>query len=82
MIRKPIESIDGAIVKTLEADDILFINSSHVIRPQGDVVYEYLFLLGSLRPGVIVHAHDIFTPRDYPLTWIIEDRRLFAFRTN
>ena len=25
------------------------------------MLHEYLYLLGLLKPGVIVHAHDIFT---------------------
>jgi hypothetical protein len=64
-------------IESLEANDILFIDSSHVIRQQGDVEHEYLRLLGLLRPGVIIHAHDIFTPRDYPAAWVLEDRGLW-----
>jgi hypothetical protein len=48
----------------LEANDILFIDSSHVLRPQGDVLFEFLEILPVLKPGVIVHIHDIFTPQD------------------
>lgn len=54
------------LIRSLEAGDILFIDSSHVIRPQGDVVIETLEWLGNLAPGVIVHIHDIYTPHDYP----------------
>ena len=54
----------------LENGDILFIDSSHVIRPQGDVLFEYLEVLPSLNKGVIVHIHDIFSPKDYPEAWI------------
>jgi hypothetical protein len=77
VIRTRAEHVDPGIVASLEENDILFIDSSHVIRPQGDVLHEYLFLLGLLRPGVIVHAHDIFTPRDYPKEWVIAERRLW-----
>jgi hypothetical protein len=41
-----------------------------VIRPQGDVLFEYLALLPSLNPGVYIHIHDIFSPRDYPDDWV------------
>jgi hypothetical protein len=47
-------------------------DSSHLIRPQGDVLFEYLEILPSLHKGVIVHIHDIFTPRDYPDKWFGE----------
>lgn len=77
IIRKRVEILDTAIIDSLEANDILFIDSSHMIRPQGDVEHEYLRLLGLLRPGVIVHAHDIFTPRDYPAAWVLGERLLW-----
>ena len=48
-----------------------------MIRPQGDVLFEYLQVLGTLRSGVLVHAHDIFTPRDYLDRWVLEDGKLW-----
>ncbi len=56
----------------LESGDILFIDSSHTIRTGGDVVREYLEILPRLKPGVIVHCHDIFLPADYPRRFIME----------
>jgi len=53
--------------------DLLFIDSSHIIRPQGDVLTEYLSILPSLNKGVYVHVHDIFTPRDYLNEWLFKD---------
>jgi hypothetical protein len=43
--RTKIEELDPSIAERLVANDILFIDSSHVLRPQGDVVYEYLNML-------------------------------------
>ena len=43
-----------------------------MIRPQGDVLFEYLQLLPTINKGVIVHVHDIFTPRDYLEEWLKE----------
>ncbi len=54
--------------------DILFIDSSHVLKNFGDVEYEYMKVLPRLRPGVVVHVHDIFLPYNYPLTWIVDWR--------
>ena len=48
-----------------------------MIRPQGDVLYEYLEILPKLKSGVIVHVHDIFSPRDYPQQWIQKDVRFW-----
>ncbi len=69
VIRKKVEEIDNSIYLQLEANDILFIDSSHIIRPQGDVLYEYLQILPTLNKGVMVHIHDIFSPKDYLEEW-------------
>jgi predicted O-methyltransferase YrrM len=71
VLRQKVEEVDRQIFQELEENDLLFIDSSHMIRPQGDVLAEYLEILPTLRPGVIVHIHDIFSPRDYPREWVI-----------
>jgi len=77
VLRKRVEEVGLAPFLELDAGDLLFIDSSHVLRPQGDVVFEYLELLPSLRPGVVVHVHDIFSPRDYPEAWVADQVRLW-----
>ena len=77
VLRKTVESMDPAFFDVLEAGDLLFIDSSHVIRPQGDVLFEFLRVLPRLRKGVIVHVHDIFSPRDYLEPWIKEEIKLW-----
>jgi hypothetical protein len=57
----------------LEENDILFIDSSHVIKIGGDVLYEYLEIMPRLKPGVIVHCHDIFLPAEYPKSWVLKN---------
>jgi len=73
VIRKLVENVDISFFSSLQNNDILFIDSSHVIRPQGDVLYEILELLPSLNPGVVIHVHDIFSPKDYTKKHIIDD---------
>jgi hypothetical protein len=70
VVREKVEDVGTALFSSLEENDILFIDSSHMIKPQGDVLFEYLQLLPSLRKGVIVHVHDIFSPRNYPSQWL------------
>lgn len=77
VIRKPIEECPDDLVRTLGENDIFFIDSSHVIRPQGDVLHLYQRLLPQVAPGVLIQVHDVFTPRDYPAKWVIDDRRLW-----
>ena len=74
--RELIEEVDISFFSELRENDVLFIDSSHIIRPQGDVLFEYLELLPRLNKGVIVHVHDIFSPKNYPANWL-EDKVLF-----
>ena len=67
-----IEDVNLDYFKTLTDNDFLFIDSSHIIRPNGDVLFEILEILPSLKKGVYVHIHDIFSPYDYPKEWILE----------
>lgn len=73
VIREKVENCDLSMFKDLESDDILFIDSSHIIRPRGDVLFEFLEILPILNIGVIVHIHDIFSPRDYPAKWLVDE---------
>ncbi|HUR12691.1 MAG TPA: class I SAM-dependent methyltransferase [Flavitalea sp.] len=70
LIREKVETISPAFFQQLESNDVLFIDSSHIIRPQGDVLFEFLQVLPLINPGVLIHVHDIFTPKDYPVEWI------------
>ena len=71
--RLPLGTFDA-----LDRSDILFIDSSHVVRSGGDVVFAILEVLPRLRPGVAVHFHDIFLPSDYPPEWIIRLHRFWS----
>ena len=77
VIREKVEEIDIKIFSDLNKNDILFIDSSHVIKPQGDIIKIFLEILPKLKPGVIIHIHDIFSPRDYPENWLKVENRFF-----
>ena len=74
VIQKRVEEIDVDFFSCLEANDILFIDSSHTVKFGSDVCYEFLEVLPTLRPGVWVHVHDIFFPHDYPAEWLLKRR--------
>lgn len=76
VVRKKVEEIELSFFSQLQENDILFIDSSHIIRPQGDVLFEYLELLPSLNAGVIVHVHDIYSPKNYP-NQLLQDKVVF-----
>jgi hypothetical protein len=77
VIRHPVERLDVSCFEDLGSNDILFIDSTHVIRPQGDVLFEFLNVIGRLRSGVHIHVHDVFSPRDYPSSWVLTQRRMW-----
>jgi predicted O-methyltransferase YrrM len=65
LLERRVESLDPTFFDRLESGDLLFIDSSHAVRPAGDVLYLYLEVLPRLKPGVHIHVHDIFLPYHY-----------------
>ena len=68
VIRLPLENMQDykMITEGLQANDVLFIDNSHRCLPNSDATVCFLELLPQLKPGVIVHIHDIYLPYDYP----------------
>ncbi len=67
-------SAESAPIDALQAlaeNDILFIDSSHVVRVGGDVIHLLLEVVPRLQPGVLIHVHDIFLPWEYPRQWAV-----------
>lgn len=77
LIRDRVETLDPGFFDSLGEDDFLFIDSSHIIRTQGDVLFEIQQILPRLRKGVMVHIHDIYTPMDYPQAWLVDQVRFW-----
>jgi hypothetical protein len=77
VIRERVETVALSTFDVLEAGDILFVDSSHVIRPCGDVLREFAEIIPRIASDVYVQVHDIFTPFDYPEHWLRRERRLW-----
>lgn len=75
LIAKPVQNVPNSLFEGLGRDDILFINSSHVLRWCNDVDHLYLNILPLLRDGVLVHVHDISLPMPYPKVYF--DNQLY-----
>lgn len=71
LIESPVQRAPVDFFRSLRANDILFIDSSHVVSMDSDVLYECLRILPELAPGVLVHFHDVFTPLDYPEKFVM-----------
>lgn len=59
---------------TLQSGDVLFIDSTHVLKTGSDVAWLYGTVLPTLNPGVHIHIHDMFYPFEYPEEWVMEGR--------
>lgn len=72
--QQKLQEVDLDLFATLAANDILFIDSSHVAKIDSDVNHIFFRLLPLLASGVFIHFHDIFYPFEYPLDWVYEGR--------
>jgi hypothetical protein len=69
VIRHGLENCDLELFDLLGAGDVLFFDGSHRVFTNSDVTVFFLEIIPRLKPGVIVHIHDIFLPADYPPEW-------------
>ena len=78
LIEKKVQDIELEFFLQLESGDMLFIDSSHTVKIGSDVNYLFLEVLPRLRPGVVVHVHDIFLPFEYRRDWVLDELRFWT----
>lgn len=71
-MQKDVQQLPVSWFEQLPEDSILFIDSSHQAGTGSDVNFLFLEVLPTLRPGVLIHIHDIYLPDDYPTHWNID----------
>jgi len=69
-----VQDIDPVFFEALNENDILFIDSTHVSKVGSDVNYIFFDVFPVLKPGVLIHIHDIFFPFELPPKWILEEK--------
>jgi hypothetical protein len=69
-----IQTAPLGLFSELSTNDILFIDSSHVVKSGSDVAFLLFNVLPSLNAGVLVHIHDVFWPFEYPREWLLQGR--------
>jgi len=74
IIAAPVQSVPLSRFEALEANDILFVDSTHVSKTGSDVNRIVFEILPRLRAGVHIHFHDVFYPFEYPKEWVFEGR--------
>ena len=75
LIERQVQDVDLDVFTALGEDDVLFIDSSHIVRLDGDVPFLFLEVLPALRAGPLIHIHDIPFPYHSPYPadyWIYE----------
>lgn len=70
-----VQDVEVEVFKELQANDILFLDCSHVGKIGSDVLHLLFEILPCLAPGVIIHFHDIFYPFEYPRQWVETSKR-------
>ena len=71
IVQEPVQAVPLEDFAALEANDVLFIDSSHVVKIGSDVRHLVWEVLPRLRAGVVVHFHDIMWPFEYPQEWVL-----------
>ena len=75
LIPEKVQEVPLSVFRKLDANDILFLDSSHVAKTASDVNHYLFEILPVIAPGVLVHIHDIVYPFEYPAEWILEEKR-------
>lgn len=74
IIKDAVQNVPLSTFEELQANDFLFVDSSHVSKVGSDVNFIFSYVLPALQSGVIVHFHDIYWPFEYPQGWIVNNR--------
>ncbi len=77
LVQSKAEDLPISFFQDLREGDILFIDTSHVVRIGGDVTFLFLEVIPRLAPGVVIHVHDVFFPWEYPKDWIYNELRFW-----
>jgi len=72
VIQKRMQDVDLSVVESLDENDLLFVDSSHVLKIGSDVGHIIFHILPRLKRGVIAHFHDIPWPFEYPKEWLVK----------
>jgi hypothetical protein len=75
IIKKPVQELPLSVFSELKENDILFVDSTHVLKTGSDVHFELFRILPIISDGVLVHFHDCPFPFEYPPKWVLHENR-------
>ena len=74
LIRREVQDIDPSVFLNLGEGDVLFVDTSHSVKIGSDLSTIFFSVLPALKPGVIIHIHDVYFPWEYPENMVMEGR--------
>ena len=74
IIESGVQAVDAGVFSSLQANDILFVDSTHVSKTGSDVNRIIFEILPGQPSGVLIHFHDIFYPFEYPRDWVLNSK--------
>lgn len=79
LIEKPVQALSiNWFNETLQDGDVLFIDSTHIVKTGSDCLHLYLKILPYLNAELLIHSHDIFLPEAMPQDWQLDRRFYFT----
>ena len=71
VVKQTVQQVPLKEFEALAAGDVLFIDSSHVVKIGSDVRHLLWEVIPRLPAGVTIHFHDILWPFEYPQEWVL-----------
>lgn len=78
LLEKNIQDVPPEFFSQLSENDILFVDTSHVVKTGSDVNYILFNIIPHLPDGVYIHFHDVFFPFEYPKEWVLDLKRCWS----
>ncbi len=70
LLEKKVQDVPLETFSALQADDLLSIDSTHIMKVGSDLQFLIFEVLPRMPIGVYVHFHDVFWPFEYPAEWL------------
>lgn len=77
LMQVSLQEVPLSLFTNLGQSDLLFVDSSHVYKFGSDVEYLFEEVYPNIAQGVYIHIHDICSPYNYPLDWLVKEKRFW-----
>ena len=65
LIKEKAQKVDIQVLSDISANDLLFVDSTHTVKPGSEVNRLILEVFPRLKKGTWIHLHDIYFPYDF-----------------